>query len=188
MAKTEFKVDRKALMKKLVKKYGWVCQYPGEEHPLDPNGKDKHEPTIDHSYPQSRARLDGWTEEEIWDISNLKPMCKKHNARKSDRVYNEDGTLPEREQNNYRIRRALRGERKDPCGLCYSGRLLLIGETCPDCGSGPQPTYPTAYQRSSNDCPHSGPYSCWACMAGHVERKPAYIDVFDIENTGMPEA
>lgn len=185
---TKTKRDRTKLVKALVKRDGWVCQYPGEEHPLDPNGTGKHEPTIDHRYPQSKAREDGWTEDEIWDLTNLDLMCKKHNARKSDLVYNEDGTLPSKPQSRFRLRRQRRAERREPCELCYSGRLLLIDETCPDCGSGPQPSFPTAYQRNSNECPHSGPYSCWACMAGHAPRVPAYIDVFDIENTGMPDA
>lgn len=186
MTKTKA-INRKDLVKKLVKRDGWVCQYPGEEHDLDPNGTGKHEPTIDHVFPQSKARADGWSEEEIWDLSNLDLLCKKHNARKSDRVYNDDGTLPEKPISRFRYRRQKRAERREPCGLCYSGRLLLLDEVCPDCGSGPQPSFPTAYQMNSNECPHSGPYSCWACMAGHVDRKPAYIDVFDIENTGMPD-
>lgn len=181
------KVSREDLVKQLIKRDGLICQYPGAEHALDLKATGKQEVTIDHWKPQSWARENGWTEEEIWALSNLKLMCKKHNALKSDLIPREDGTIPERPQRTKRLRRERRAERNDICDTCYSGRLLLLDETCPDCGSGPQPTYPTAYQVRSNECPHEGPWSCWACIAGHVDRKPAYIDVFDIEGSGIDD-
>lgn len=181
------KISRKELVKSLVARDGLVCQYPGDQHPLDLEATGKREVTIDHWMPQSWARDNGWTEEKIWALKNLKLMCKKHNADKGDRVPNADGTLPAKPQRTKRLRREKRAERSEICDTCYSGRLLLLDETCPDCGSGPQPSFPTAYQVRSDECPHEGPWSCWACMAGHVDRKPAYIDVFDIEGSGIDD-
>lgn len=181
------KIKRKELVKQLVERDGLICQYPGCDEPLDLKATGRREVTIDHEFPQSKAREAGWTEEEIWDLSNLDLMHKSCNAKKSDLVYNEDGTLPEKPASRFRLRREKRASRPSECTLCFNGRALLIDETCPDCGSGPQPSFPTAYQVRSDECPHEGPWSCFACMTGIVDRKPAYIDVFDIENSGVED-
>lgn len=176
---SKVKVDRRTLVKTLRARDGDTCAYPGCGKEMDFKTKDTaRSATIDHREPQGWCRANGWTEEEIWDLSNLDLQCKSCNADKGDRRYNPDGTLPPKPQSR-KARRIQRGPRPDVCSTCYSGRILLIGETCPDCNSGPQPTYPTAYQRRSSECPHSGPYSCWACTLGIVEREPAIVTVLD---------
>jgi hypothetical protein len=143
---------------------GERCMYPECNKPFD---KGTHLLTIDHVYPQSKAREEGWTEEEIWALDNLQLMGKSCNARKGHLIPNEDGTLPSRATKT----KAIKVARPDLCETCYSGRLLFIGEICPDCSSGPQPAAaPKALQVSPKECDHDN-FHCWMCFIGHVERK-----------------
>lgn len=173
------KLSRTEIVTLLIERDGLACQYPGCDEILDLNDVGPKEVTIDHSEPISWCRENGWTEDEIWDLSNLKLFSKKCNARKSNIRYLPDGTLPEPKGSRFRLRRQKRAERPDTCDTCMNGRILLIGEECPVCFSGPQPSYPTAYQCKSSECPHSGPWSCWACMIGIAEREPAIVTVLD---------
>lgn len=174
----EFVMDRVAIISALIERDGDRCMYPGCDKPFDDGA---HEMTIDHIYPQSKAYADGWTYEQVNDISNLQLMGKRCNAVKGDLVYNPDGTLPEIPR---RERAADKSSRAMVCNLCESGRLLFEGEQCELCGSGPQPaSFPKYAQRAPKDCSHGwvDPADhCWMCVIGHVERKPAFQTAFDI--------
>lgn len=186
VAKIRNRIEIVALLRK---RDGDSCQYPGCEKPVDftPGGEGRMSATIDHWMPQYWCKEQGWTDDQIWDVSNLKIMHKGCNAAKGGRIPNEDGTLPPKRESRFKYRSQKRAGRAALCTLCESGRLLLIDETCPDCGSGPQPAFPSAYQLPANECPHEGPWSCFACMVGIVDRKPAFIDVFDIEESGIDD-
>lgn len=139
-----------------------------------PFSKDVNNPlfevTIDHWYPQSIGFAEGWTYEEVNDLSNLRKAHRPCNAAKGDLIPNPDGTLPERPSKD----RTIRLPRPMSCDTCMNGRILLIGETCPDCNSGPQPkNSPRATQKRPKDCSHSGIDHCWMCFIGHVPRKSA---------------
>lgn len=139
-----------------------------------PFSKDKTSPlfevTIDHWYPQSVAFAEGWTYEQVNDPENLRIAHKPCNSVKGDLVPNADGTLPKRPVKE----RAIRLPRPEQCDTCANGRLLLLGEICPDCSSGPQPvSAPKATQKKPKECSHSGYDHCWMCFIGHVERKSA---------------
>lgn len=147
---------------------GYQCTYPGCGESFDDDPDSPNSVTIDHIYPQSRARSEGWAEDEIQDTSNLQLQSKRCNAKKSDRIYNEDGTLPSRG----RVR-VIKRDRPGQCETCMSGRLLLHGEVCVDCGSGPQPaTAPKYLQRTPKECDHDTSY-CWFCYLGMIERRSA---------------
>lgn len=129
--------------------------------------------TIEHWMPQSFCRANGWTADEIWDIENLRLAHKPCNAKKGDLVPVDAYTVPVRPEPQ-RDRKAPHRERPIDCALCFNGRILNIGETCPDCNSGPQPaTAPKSTQLSPRDCPHEGIWHCWMCFIGHVPRKSA---------------
>lgn len=130
--------------------------------------------TLDHWKPQSWCRLQGWTEDQINELDNLRLMCKPCNARKGDLMPVDDVTMPVREPSEtQRDRKVARGPRPEGCLLCETGRLLLPGETCPDCGSGPQPAAaPKTLQKSPKECDHDM-FHCWMCFIGHVPRKSA---------------
>lgn len=182
------KIDRDTLVALLVERDGTMCQYPDCENELDFTAKDtRKEVTIDHTFPQSKARLAGWTEEEIWDLSNLTLMEKSCNAKKSDLVYREDGTLPQKPMSRFKQRRIARAERPAICQTCDNGRKLGPDENCGACGSGPMPErFPRWAKMSANDCDHEA-FWCWACSIGMTERKAAYVDVFDIEYSGIED-
>jgi hypothetical protein len=113
-----------------------------------------------------------------WALDNLRLACKRCNSEKADRIPNPDGTLPPHPKDLLPVhqRRADKSGRVEPCETCYSGRLLLEGEECDVCGSGPQPSTAPAYkQRAPKDCDHDV-YTCWMCFIGHVPRKPASED------------
>lgn len=151
--------DKEALKLQLIERDGLKCQYPGCDLPFDPNPNDRHSISIDHIYPQVRAKADGWTYEEIWDLSNLQLMGRNCNAKKSDLLYDEDGNLPVSSRT-----RAVKAQRPENCDFCANGRLLLPGEECPECFSGPQPTrWPSSLQKTPKECDHST-YHCWFCV------------------------
>lgn len=160
--------------KVLKKRDGWSC-YVGK-HDFAPDD----EVTIDHWIPLSKGGT--------WALDNLRLACKRCNASKGDRMPNPDGTLPPhpRDLLPAHQRRADKSGRIDLCETCQSGRLLLEGEYCEVCGSGPQPAVaPKAYQKSPKDCSHGWVDErdhCWMCFLGHVERRPAMESVFDVDS------
>lgn len=167
-------VDKAATVQELIARDGLRCMYPISatefcDKPFDPHENDRHSITIDHRYPKARAKAEGWSFEEIWGLDNLQLMGKSCNARKSDLLYNEDGTLPEKFRD-----RSIKVPRPENCDLCMNGRLLNLDETCPMCYSGPQPaSFPKAMQRSPKECDHDV-YHCWGCVTGlTAERRPA---------------
>ena len=128
------------------------------------------EVTIDHWYPQSVAFAAGWTYDEVNALSNLRKAHRPCNAQKGDLIPNPDGTLPERTKKE----RSIKVPRPMSCDTCMNGRILLVGEICPDCDSGPQPkNSPRATQKRPKYCSHSGIDHCWMCFIGHVPRKSA---------------
>ena len=170
-------VSRDELIIQLIARDGNKCSYPNCDLPFVKDTS--HERTIDHITPQAWAKEHGWTYDEIWHVSNLQLMGRKCNALKSDRLPNEDGSLPELPRDT-RIKAADKSKRPIVCETCGSGRMLIVGEICDDCGSGPQPTKtPRMTQRTPKECSHGwvDPADhCWMCHLGYVERRPA-IDV-----------
>jgi len=176
------RLDRDTIISELRVRDGDNCKLPSCGKPLDFSiTEGPQRVTIDHQYPQARARQDGWTERQIWDLSNLDLMHRACNARKSDKVYNDDGTLPESPSRQKAVDKS---NRPMVCNLCESGRLLLEGETCELCGSGPQPATAPRYLRvKPSECSHGWGDNpdeyCWMCFIGHVERKPAIDRLID---------
>lgn len=138
--------------------------------------KDKKDITLDHWIPRSVGGSD--------DIDNLKLAHKKCNAWKSDRIPNEDGTIPPKPPRSNLLDRKRRKKEilESLCTDCYDGRLLLEGESCPYCGTpaGPE-DWPHWAKRPANKCDHTPPEWCWACSIGIVERKPVYLVLIEGE-------
>lgn len=175
---TIIKIDRQALISDLIARDGLVCQYPGCEETLDLNALEHQKGfvTIDHWMPQSYGKENGWTYEEIWDLSNLKLMSKKCNARKSDLIPNEDGTLPVREVSTFHSRRAAKVQRPEICTDCNSGRDLDENEWCNACGSGPMPErFPKWRQLSHKECDHDL-FFCVSCTIWFPEKRRSALD------------
>lgn len=169
------RLSRDEIILSLMERDGTNCQLPSCSKPLDFSLVDGPQMvTIDHRFPQSKARESGWTEEQIWDLSNLLLMHRRCNALKGDREFDEEGNLelpiPQRKA-------VAKSERIPVCNLCESGRLLLEGEVCELCGSGPQPATAPRYLRvQPSECAHgwdNTPNYCWMCFIGMVERKPS---------------
>lgn len=177
MIEEKVKVPRSELVRQLVARDGLECQFPGANHILDLNiTEGPLEPTIDHHIPQWYGKENGWTQEQIWDLSNLKLMCKAHNAKKGERVPNEDGSLPPRVESTFKFRRQKRAQRPEICTSCKSGRLLGPNEWCNACGSGPNPgRYPKWRQMSVRDCDHDLFY-CVSCTIWFPEQRRSVID------------
>jgi hypothetical protein len=157
---------------------GDFCMHPDCGEPLDFS--------IDYDDEQNRwaVTLDHWnplSNGGTWDLDNLKLMHRKCNQFKGDSVPYADGTLPQRRESTFKRRAEKRAGREEICQKCISGRLLLFGEVCDVCGSGPQPAvFPQAYKVQPRDCAHSGMQWCWACTGiGLYEREPASKTVFD---------
>lgn len=170
------KPNRTHLVERLRARDGDLCQFPGEQHPLDFNGTGPAEVTIDHWFPQCFGKQNGWLMDEIWDLSNLRLLCKKHNAKKGDRVPNEDGTLPPKPARTFRYRRQKRAQRADVCTACNAGRNLGEDEWCNACGSGPQPArYPKWRQMRPKDCDHDL-FFCVGCTIWEPHIRRSAID------------
>lgn len=166
------KLTRIEMLDALRVRDGAECQYPGCTEILDFSVKDgPKEATIDHWIPQHFAKTEGWTYEEIWDLSNLKLMHKKCNAKKGDRIPNEDGTLPEKVTRKFRYRRDKRAGRPDLCTECDNGHNLFVGEICASCGCDAQ-RFPRWAKVRLPDCDHEISW-CWACSIGVIERPSA---------------
>jgi molybdenum cofactor biosynthesis enzyme MoaA len=165
-------IDRDAIIMQLTDRDGYKCTYPGCEEPFDPVPDSRHHVTVDHIYPQAKAYADGWTFDQVWDLSNLQLMGRVCNAKKSDRVYDEQGELGSRG----RIR-SVKVKRPIVCETCNSGRALSKGEVCEDCGSVPQPlTAPKFLQRSVKECDHDTTH-CWMCYLDMIPRRSALSNI-----------
>lgn len=152
-------LSRQETIDLLRKRDGYVCMFPGCDEALSESGK--HMVTVDHIYPQFLAKADGWTYAQINDLSNLQLMGKTCNARKGHLLPDANG--------NYDVKpveiKIPKADRPAICDTCYSGRILLLGEECYDCGSGPQPArWPTSLQKRPKDCDHST-FHCFMCVA-----------------------
>jgi hypothetical protein len=167
MTRLGIEMTRAEIMTALVDRDGYRCTFPGCTRPLgDPRDID----TLDHIYPQALAKSAGWTRAQIDDLSNLQIQHKTCNAIKGHQLPDENGLF----RINVREPKSIKMPRPELCETCYSGRILLIGETCPDCESGPQPAAaPKAYQKTPKECSHSGHDHCWVCYLGFVERGSA---------------
>jgi hypothetical protein len=174
MMKERAKVPRSELVALLVERDGLICQYPGDEHELDLSVVEgPREPTIDHWFPQWYGKENGWTSEQVWGLANLKLMCKAHNAKKGDRIPNEDGTLPVRVTRTFKFRRQKRAERAEICTTCDAGRKLGPSEVCASCSSGPMPErFPRWAKARSSECDHELFWCAW-CSIGIIPRVPA---------------
>lgn len=167
------KLSRTEIIAALRERDGDMCQYPGDEHLLDFSvTSGNQEPTIDHFMPQWYGKENGWTYEQIWDLSNLKLMCKKHNAKKGDLIPNDDGTIPARKVRTFRYRRDKRAERPDLCTACDNGHNLLVGEVCASCGCDAQ-RFPRWAKVKYQDCDHELSW-CWICSIT-PEMRPSSI-------------
>lgn len=168
------KQPRAEIIAALRERDGDVCQYPGCEEVLDFTIlSGPREVTIDHHIPQYFGKANGWTMGEIWALSNLRLMTKKCNARKGDRIPNEDGTLPAKPQSTFRFRRDKRANRPDgPCEVCDNGHNLGVNEVCAQCGMNAQ-RFPRWAKVKASECLHDGVFWCWACSIGVVEMRGA---------------
>lgn len=162
------KLNKAEVIETLIERDGYRCLYPDCTIEFSAIPDHKWSITIDHIHPQAAGKADGWTPEEINHIDNLQLMHKACNAKKSDLLYNEDGTLPTRGRP-----RTVKTQRPEHCTLCENGRLLLMDETCPICERDPQPAaFPRYLKREPKECDHST-YHCWLCGSGIVDRVPA---------------
>ncbi len=116
-AERHHRPSRSELVLVLIDRDGDECRYCQRDF-------SKRERTIDHVYPQSRGKADGWTYEEIWHIDNLVLSCKPCNAKKSDLLLDEDGNIPNRNTRTFRYRRDKRAQRAEICTSCNVGRDL----------------------------------------------------------------
>lgn len=163
------KIGRAELLAALRERDGDKCQHPDCGSMLDFSILDGPlEVTIDHWIPQWYGRENDWTYEEIWDLSNLKLMHKKCNAKKGDLLPNEDGTLPEKAVRKFRYRRDKRATRAGFCEVCQNGHNLAADEICASCGGNAQ-AYPRWAKVKVPDCDHELLW-CWACSIGVIER------------------
>lgn len=154
---------RSELVHALIKRDGDTCRYCHRDFR-------QRERTIDHVYPQARGKADGWTYEQIWDLSNLALACKPCNAKKGDLLLDENGEIPSRKERTFRYRRDKRAQRAEICTSCNVGRDLGPDEVCASCGSGPQPErFPRWAKMSSIDCDHEA-FWCWSCSIGITPR------------------
>lgn len=172
---TKLYTSRDELILAIADRDGWACAHPdcGKELSTVDGLPESEQVTIDHWNPLSNGGS--------WDLSNLKLMHKRCNASKGDVIPNPDGSLPPRPKRHSIPRAVKRANRPEVCDTCMSGRILNIGETCPDCGSGPQPAMaPRSLQVSPKDCDHAVSH-CWLCYLNFVPRTAAIITVLDGE-------
>lgn len=169
------KVPRAELVAAMRKRDGDTCQHPDCGRVIDFTVTEgPSEPTIDHWIPQWFGKSEGWSIDEIWDLSNLKMMHKKCNAKKGDLLPNEDGTLPEKPKSTFRFRRQKRAGRPDMCDQCDNGHNLATDEICANCGCNAQ-RFPRWAKVAVPDCDHELLW-CWACSIGVIER-PSSIGI-----------
>jgi hypothetical protein len=156
-------VEKEFVVEFLLSRDGNRCMFPGCTKPFD---DDKHSLTLDHIYPQVRAKEDGWEYESIHDVGNLHLMGKSCNTKKGDITYNEDGTLNVPEKTP----KLPKAKRPEYCKHCESGRSLFLGDNCNVCGLGPQPTTaPGVFRKDINKCDHKKPNHCRRCWVWQPE-------------------
>jgi 5-methylcytosine-specific restriction endonuclease McrA len=161
-SRSHTKIPRAEQVAALVERDGMSCQFPSCGNTLDLTVLDgPHEVTLDHWIPQWFGKENNWSYDEIWDLSNLKLMHKKCNAKKGDRIPNEDGTLPDRPQTKFRYRRDKRAERPELCLACDNGHNLLVGEVCASCNCDAQ-RFPRYAKVRFSECDHEISW-CWVC-------------------------
>ena len=169
------KVPRAELLTQMRERDGAFCMHPDCGTALDFDVVDGPlEVTIDHWIPQYFGKANGWSMAEIWDVSNLKLMHKRCNAKKGDLLPNEDGTLPKKSGSTFRFRRQKRAGRPDLCMSCDNGHDLLIGEWCADCGSNAQ-RFPRSAKVKFSECDHEITW-CWACSIT-PEMRPSSVGI-----------
>ena len=164
MGKTaaEMRHRAKERMEFLIDRDGLVCRIPECHRPEVFTKKDF--PTVDHIIPRAKGGTDDYENLQIGHVS-----C---NQRKADRLVLPDGTLEPVVRNT----KPVKIQKRDPCEECYEGRLLLFGEECSVCGSGPMPAkFPKYRQKVPKECDHRI-YHCFACVIGIYEREPAATD------------
>lgn len=151
-------ISKKERLDEIIRRDGYMCYIC-----KDPFGK-KEKPTIDHWIPLSRGGT--------WDINNLRLAHKQCNMWKGDRVPNKDGSIPEPEKRvkTPKLKRQRKRNRPKVCKSCNSGRLLMAGQTCNVCNSGPKPLeYPGWAKRRPSECDH-GVHHCFSCILGFSKR------------------
>lgn len=174
-ARSHVKMARHEQVDALVERDGLTCQFPDCGNLLDLSVKEGPlEVTIDHWIPQHFGKANGWSFDEIWDLDNLKLMHKKCNAKKGDRIPNDDGSIPERATRTFRYRRDKRAERPDLCTSCDNGHNLLIGEVCASCGCDAQ-RFPRWAKVRANECDHEISW-CWWCSIT-PEARPSSVGI-----------
>ncbi len=180
------KVGRPELLDALRDRDGTKCLYPDCGGELDFSiTEGPLEVTIDHWMPQHFGKSEGWTYEEIWDLSNLKLMHKKCNAKKGDRIPNDDGTLPEKVTRKFRYRRDKRAGRADACVQCDNGHNLTIGEICASCGCDAK-RFPRWAKVRTQDCDHEIMWCIW-CSIGDIPRTNAMAAAMRHAEAGEPD-
>ena len=163
-SRSHTKVPRDEQISALIARDGIVCQFPDCSQILNfdiSNRGGPMEVTIDHWVPQHYGKSNDWTYEEIWDLDNLRLMHKKCNAKKGDRIPNEDGSLPEKAVRTFRYRRQKRASRPELCVDCDNGHNLMIGEVCGACNCDSQ-RFPRYAKVRYNECDHEIVW-CWVC-------------------------
>lgn len=130
--------------------YYCSCQFVEEaDHPRSR--------TIDHFISVYQGRQQGWTQDQIHGLGNLRLACRKCNSQKSNRAWLDDGTLEPRGRQKNKV------PKPDICDFCYAGRMLGKDQHCIKCGSGPQPsTMPKYMQRRPDECDHETTI-CFKC-------------------------
>jgi hypothetical protein len=177
-------LDRDGTILELMERDGYRCTFPGCTKPFDTDPNGNHSLSLDHIYPQVRAKADGWTYEQINDVDNLQLMGRSCNAKKGDFTYGESGVLniPVQEPRSVKI------PRPEECNHCLNGRRLQEFETCGYCGSDPQPrNWPRWAKKIPSECSHGWTVPedwCWLCGAGHINRAPASRTVFGVLGSG----
>lgn len=174
---TYTKIPRAELVRQLRERDGDLCRHPDCGESIDFDLTEGHYmATLDHREPQVWCREQGWTMEQIWDLSNLDLMHRRCNAKKGDLRYREDGTLPEKPQSKFRFRRQKRVQRPEVCESCMAGRLLGPDEWCNACGCGANPgRYPKWRQMKVTECDHDLFY-CVSCTIWFPEQRRSALD------------
>lgn len=168
------KVPRAELVAALRERDGTKCMFPGCGNELDFSiDEGPREVTLDHWIPQWYGKEHGWTMDQIWSVDNLKLMEKKCNAKKGERVPNEDGSLPARVESTFRFRRQKRAGRPELCVECDNGHNLFVGEICANCGCNAQ-RFPKSAKVTFGDCDHEILW-CWVCSIT-PNMRPAAVD------------
>lgn len=161
------KSDRDILIEQVIERYGNACVLCTDKT-WDEQGALAF--SLDHWYPQVWCRQQGWTDDEIWAVDNLRPAHRVCNTRKGEilPLNDHEVVIPKKELKQKIIR-------PEECDTCGTGRLLFPGEYCPVCYSGAQPsTMPKMLQRDPKECDHSK-YICRNCGPyGIIERESAF--------------